>query len=100
MIQHRGIAPPKATLVFLLALLTAAAAAGCAESSGSEGGHSNGDFEIRAMIAADRQQMQSMDERLRRLEGQIQDLAHTPPAPAETNIPPPRQQPPPAAGAP
>jgi tol-pal system protein YbgF len=69
------------------------------------------------MIAADRQQMQAIDERLRRMESQIQDLGHSPPsagsegnaAPAAQPAPPPAEAPavqsappgaPPALGAP
>jgi tol-pal system protein YbgF len=80
MIRETRIA--QATIALALWSATIAAlATGCAGPSGG-GGQSNEDFEIRAMIAADRQQMQAMDERLRRIEGQIQDLAHNASAPA------------------
>ena len=53
------------------------------------------------MIAADRQQMQAMDERLRRMESQIQDFVHGPPtAGAEGNAAPATRQAPPPASAP
>jgi TolA-binding protein len=91
----------------LLLTLVITLAAGCSDTSGGGGGgggQSNEDFEIRAMIASDRQQMQVMDERLRRLEGEIQDLVHNSPqvpVPAEGNVSaPPPPQAPPSAGAP
>ena len=84
----------------LLAALVMALAAGCADSS-SAGGKPDNDFEVRAMIAADRQQMQAMDERLRRMESQIQDFVHGPPsAGSEGNAAPATQQAPPPASAP
>jgi tol-pal system protein YbgF len=98
MTRRTRIAPPAIELT-LLATLIMAFAAGCADSS-SGGGKPNDDFEIRAMIAADRQQMQAMDERLRRMESQIQDLAHSPPSGGpEGNSAPATQQAPPS-GAP
>jgi tol-pal system protein YbgF len=105
MIRQMRIAPG-AIAPALLLTLTIALAAGCADTSGGGGGgggQSNEDFEIRGMIAADRQQMQAMDERLRRLESQIQDLAHSaPPEPVapEGNAAPARPQAAPSAGAP
>ena len=99
MIRQIRIAPAAIALT-LFATLMVAFAAGCADSS-SAGGKSSDDFEVRAMIAADRQQMQAMDERLRRMESQIQDLAHNPPsAGPEGNAPPLSQQAPPPAEAP
>lgn len=52
------------------------------------------------MIAADRQQMQAMDERLRRMESQIQDLVHNVPTSSEGNAAPAAQPAPPPAEAP
>ncbi len=98
MTRQTRIAPAAIGLTFF-AILMMALAAGCADSS-SAGGKPNDDFEIRAMIAADRQQMQAMDERLRRIESQIQDLAHSAPAAAEGNAAPATPQAPPSAGAP
>lgn len=54
--------------------LTMALAAGCA--AGPSPGQSSDNFEIRAMIASDREAMHAMDERMRRIEDQIQELAH------------------------
>ncbi len=94
------IRPIDAPIALGFLLIAAAFICGCAETSG--GGPSNEDFEIRSMIAADRQQMQAMDERLRRMESQIQDLVHNPSAPvaSEGNNPPPGAQTSPSAPAP
>jgi tol-pal system protein YbgF len=96
MIRENPIAPATIVLALSLAFL-ATVGAGCAGPAGG-GSPSNEDFEIRAMIAADRQQMQAMDERLRRLEGQIQDLSHSA-SPTDTGAAPGQGYPPPA-GAP
>ena len=98
MIRETRIAP--ATIALALWLTTIAAlAAGCADTSGG-GGQSNEDFEIRAMIAADRQQMQAMDERLRRIEGEVQDIAHNASPANAGNAAPAKAEAPPPAGAP
>jgi TolA-binding protein len=82
-IAYRAIEP------VLLLTLVVFCAAGCTDtSSGGGSPQSNEDFEIRGMIAADRQQMQAMDERLRRMESEIQDLVHNSPqepVPSEGN---------------
>ncbi len=59
----------------LLTALIVASAAGCADNAGSSPAQSS-DFEIRAMIASDRQAMHALDERMRRIEDQLQVLSH------------------------
>ncbi len=78
MIKQYPTAPAAIALALLLTSVTMLAS--CSDTADNP--QANEDFEIRSMIAADRQQMQSMDERLRRLEGEIQDLAHNSQAPA------------------
>lgn len=92
MITEGRIALARFAMIVLLTL-TATLGVGCADTP-SGGGQSNDNFEIRAMIAADRQQMQAMDERMRRIEGQIQDLGHNPlpPAAGDANAAPARQE--------
>ena len=59
----------------LLTALIVASAAGCADNAGASPAQSS-DFEIRAMIASDRQAMHALDERMRRIEDQLQVLSH------------------------
>jgi tol-pal system protein YbgF len=93
MIKQYPTAPTTIALALLLTSVTVLA--GCADTADNT--QSNQDFEIRSMIAADRQQMQSMDERLRRLEGEIQDLAHNSAPPATISSAPAAPAPPAAA---
>src|SRR5260370_20409048 len=53
-----------------------ALAAGCAENSAGPAPSNDNNFEIRAMIASDREAIHAMDARMRRIEDQIQELAH------------------------
>jgi tol-pal system protein YbgF len=109
LIQAAHAAIARTVLLSLVAVL----AVGCAEQGPSQGQASNNDFEIRAMIASDRQTMHQMDERLRRIEDQIQQMQHEngaetsaapvarPPAPnaMPMGAPPAPAAPPPAPGA-
>ena len=94
--------PPIARAILLG--LTIALVAGCAADSSNPPSQSGDNFEIRAMIASDREAMHAMDERMRRIEDQIQELAHgggVPQAgnseaagvPAKPEAPPPPAQP-------
>jgi TolA-binding protein len=93
MIKGKPSAPAAMALAVLLTSVTFLA--GCAETSGSN--QSSENFEIRSMIAADRQQMQAMDARLRRMESQLQDLAHNAPSSTVSSAPGPPASPPPSA---
>lgn len=97
----------------ILLSLTMALAAGCAADNTGSPGQSGDNFEIRAMIASDREAMHAMDERMRRIEDQLQELAHGGsgaqpgnaeaagvPAAAPVAPPPPPPASPPAATAP
>jgi tol-pal system protein YbgF len=97
MTRENRIAPVMIALAFLI-MTAPLLATGCSDASGG-GGQSNEDFEIRSMIAADRQTMHAMDERLRRMESQIQDFTHngSASAPAEGNAAPSGQESPPPA---
>jgi tol-pal system protein YbgF len=66
--------PPARIAAAFFAALTMAFAAGCADTGPSQA--PSNDFEIRAMIASDRQAMHAMDERLGRIENQLQELTH------------------------
>jgi TolA-binding protein len=90
MIKGNANAPVSMALALLLTAVTLLAA--CAPTSGNS--QSSESFEIRSMIAADRQQLQSMDERLRRMESQIQDLVHNAPSSTVSSAPAPPASPP------
>jgi len=90
MIKRNANAPVSMALALLLTSVTWLA--GCAPTSGNS--QSSESFEIRSMIAADRQQLQSMDERLRRMESQIQDLVHNAPSSTVSSAPAPPPSPP------
>ncbi len=66
--------PPIARAILLG--LTIALVAGCAADSSNPPSQSGDNFEIRAMIASDREAMHAMDQRMRRIEDQLQELTH------------------------
>lgn len=66
--------PPARIVMALVAALSMAFAAGCADTASSPA--QNSDFELRAMIASDREAIHAMDERLGRIENQLQEMTH------------------------
>jgi tol-pal system protein YbgF len=75
MTQASGGARP-AIVRSLWLTLAIALAAGCAENNAAPERSHDDNFEIRAMIASDREAIHAMDERMRRIEDQIQELGH------------------------
>ncbi len=71
---QQTIMPPTRIVVALVAALSMAFAAGCADTGPAQA--PNNDFELRAMIASDREAIHAMDERMGRIENQLQELTH------------------------
>ena len=71
---QQTIMPPARIVMALVAALSIAFAAGCADTGPSQA--PNDDFELRAMIASDHAAIHAMDERMGRIENQLQELTH------------------------